>query len=127
MKANWAHKNLSTQEELFERLLDLALKSEKILEPKPEKVAQSVKSLWTSKGRSRHIPSAIRRYVLKRDGECCVKCGSRYALQIDHIQPYRDQGTHEPENLQVLCRSCNLRKEVRRGDSQSFLGAEIQC
>jgi 5-methylcytosine-specific restriction endonuclease McrA len=31
----------------------------------------------------------------------------RHLLQIDHIKPYALGGTHDPENLRVLCAAHN--------------------
>jgi 5-methylcytosine-specific restriction endonuclease McrA len=35
------------------------------------------------------------------------KCNSIHNLQIDHINPFARGGTHEPENLLVLCAAHN--------------------
>ncbi|UYL07968.1 HNH endonuclease [Bdellovibrio sp. SKB1291214] len=58
-----------------------------------------------------------RRFILNRDKCCQYKdkrtgriCGSKYGLQVDHIIPRWSGGTHEPENLQVLCWSHNNQK-----------------
>ncbi len=64
------------------------------------------------------ISPQLRYFVLKRDGEQCVKCGAspkkdpEVTLEIDHIIPVADGGTEEPGNLQTLCRSCNQGKKV---------------
>lgn len=63
--------------------------------------------------RRRPIPSEIRRHVMERDNFACVECGSDFALSIDHIWPYSKGGTDDPDNLRVLCRSCNSRKGAR--------------
>lgn len=61
---------------------------------------------------TRHIPQALRRYILTRD-KACVRCGSTFKLEIDHIQPFSMGGKTTKENLRVLCRSCNQRARIQ--------------
>jgi 5-methylcytosine-specific restriction endonuclease McrA len=52
--------------------------------------------------------------VFARDGRTCRYCGSdEEPLHIDHIISRKRGGTHELENLQVLCKPCNLRKSSK--------------
>jgi 5-methylcytosine-specific restriction endonuclease McrA len=52
--------------------------------------------------------------VFNRDGRTCRYCGSdEEPLHIDHIIPRKRGGTHDLDNLQVLCKSCNLRKSSK--------------
>ena len=49
------------------------------------------------------------------DGQyACANCGRKYPnrimLQVDHITPMNKGGKTKPENLQILCRSCNAEK-----------------
>ncbi len=61
--------------------------------------------------RSRHIPTAVKNLIWKRDQGCCQffdskskrKCGSKYQVQLDHIHPFRHLGDHSVENLRLLC------------------------
>ena len=53
--------------------------------------------------------------VFMRDGRQCRYCGSdEEPLHIDHIIPRKAGGTHDLDNLQVLCKSCNLRKSSKQ-------------
>jgi len=61
----------------------------------------------------KHIPKAVRDAVFKRDNYRCVKCGSTKNLEIDHKVPLaKERSSNKPEDLQVLCKDCNLRKGV---------------
>jgi 5-methylcytosine-specific restriction endonuclease McrA len=64
------------------------------------------------------IRPSVRFQVLKRDGYACQICGATAAdgakLEIDHIFPVGRGGQNDEENLQVLCRNCNI------GKSDSF-------
>ena len=52
--------------------------------------------------------------VFARDGRTCRYCGSdEEPLHIDHIISRKRGGTHDLDNLQVLCKSCNLRKSSK--------------
>jgi len=56
---------------------------------------------------------AHKELVFQRDGRTCRYCGNDEHLQIDHIISRKNGGTHSLENLQVLCRDCNLRKSSK--------------
>ena len=71
----------------------------------------------TDSPRTRHIPAAVRDAVMLRDGEQCTfvatngrRCPATLDLHIDHIDPFAFGGTHEPENLRVLCGAHNRRR-----------------
>jgi hypothetical protein len=66
---------------------------------------------------SRRVPTLRQRFqILQRDSFQCVKCGRSPAtapgveLQVDHIIPWAQGGRTVLENLQTLCRDCNLGK-----------------
>ena len=57
---------------------------------------------------------AQRERVFNRDGRICAKCGTDEGeMHIDHIIPRKVGGDHSMDNLQVLCKSCNLRKGAK--------------
>jgi hypothetical protein len=65
---------------------------------------------------TRYIESRIRQEVWRRDrGRCQFPhpvtgsiCGSRFALEIDHIEEFGFGGSHDLTNLRLLCRAHNL-------------------
>ena len=59
------------------------------------------------------ITEAMRAEVYRRDGGKCVTCGSKQNLQYDHILPVAKGGATTVNNLQLLCRTCNLSKGAR--------------
>lgn len=62
-----------------------------------------------------------RERVFMRDGHICAICGTDEGiLHIDHIIPRFSGGTHDLENLRVLCKRCNLRKGTK--NDSVFLG-----
>jgi hypothetical protein len=64
----------------------------------------------------RTIPLDIRRRVYLRDARRCQSCGRsdrEVELHIDHIYPWSRGGPSIEENLQLLCRDCNLSKGNR--------------
>jgi 5-methylcytosine-specific restriction endonuclease McrA len=59
------------------------------------------------------IPDDVKLVVWSRDGGTCVKCGSSKDLHFDHIIAVALGGSNEAENIQLLCRACNLSKGPR--------------
>lgn len=57
---------------------------------------------------------ALRKQIAERDNYTCCICGKYMpdmkGLTIDHIIPVSKGGKTVPENLQVLCSSCNSKK-----------------
>jgi 5-methylcytosine-specific restriction endonuclease McrA len=54
--------------------------------------------------------NGVREAVLERCNHQCVNCGKEENLQIDHILPISRGGEDKLDNLQVLCRTCNVEK-----------------
>jgi len=56
------------------------------------------------------ISDDMKLLVWQRDQGRCAKCGSNVELQFDHIIPVSLGGASTPENLQILCGTCNRAK-----------------
>lgn len=71
---------------------------------------------------SARIGSALRMKVLVRDGFTCQLCGanresnSQVELNVDHRIPFEISKNNHLDNLQVLCRDCNLGKKAQCRD-----------
>lgn len=71
--------------------------------------------------KSSSFPKYKIKALLEKSNGCCqhydkekkVTCGSRYNLQIDHIQPKWAGGSDDISNLQLLCASHNRHKYER--------------
>jgi hypothetical protein len=58
----------------------------------------------------RHIPREVRQRVWQRYGGKCADCGAVDYLEFDHIVPVAKGGSNSDQNVQLLCRKCNLQK-----------------
>ena len=55
------------------------------------------------------------RHVFAKAAHRCQNCGSKHALEIDHIHPKALGGSNNPANMRILCRSCNQRAGMKAG------------
>lgn len=81
--------------------------------------------------RTRSIPQEIRDSVYLRDGGQCtyvsssgVRCRETKDLEVHHNRPFAKHGSHEVENLRLLCRVHNL-LEAKREYGQAHVEASI--
>lgn len=70
------------------------------------------KEIWNSLIRVERskVSNKLRFVVYERDNYQCQKCGRTTDLEVDHIIPISKGGETTLDNLQTLCRSCNLEK-----------------
>jgi hypothetical protein len=99
-----AHHRLN-KDEMFYKIFEVT--AEQI---KKEKFKTNSTQLPTS-SETRHITAGLRKAVYERD-KCCQKCGSNYALEVNHIIPYALGGKTELSNLNLLCFNCNQRARI---------------
>lgn len=60
------------------------------------------------------VPEHVKRVVFQRDNGKCVQCGySGPYIEYDHRIPRSKGGQNTIENIQLLCRMCNLKKSNR--------------
>lgn len=52
----------------------------------------------------------MRSYYLNKFNYKCVKCGDDERLELDHILAITMGGDNSEDNIQVLCKSCNVKK-----------------
>jgi hypothetical protein len=100
--------------QLFHRGLKL-LQRELQKSRKPKSSLQSASTPKTSTATtSRYIPRDLKREVFERDeGKCQYHykdgsiCGSKWRLELDHIQPHSLGGATKSSNLRVCCANHN--------------------
>lgn len=71
----------------------------------------------------------IRERILKKYNYKCVNCNATEKLEIDHIIPVSRGGREDEDNMQVLCKKCNLKKGgginfnkyFKKGDGDKFI------
>ena len=76
----------------------------------PHRVAE-----WAQKRSGKktgRLPRGTVSLLFRRQRERCAFCASsiKGGYHVDHVMPMHLGGLHEPNNLQLLCPSCNVRK-----------------
>ncbi len=115
--------------ELYKKLCDLGqkewahAKEPKIRMREPENGTRELKNSSESRvfknspGTFRVTPhnnskAAGVRFVWARDGQKCTNCDSTFAVEKDHRLAKAKGGPDTPENMRLLCRSCNQRAAI---------------
>jgi hypothetical protein len=102
--------------EAFVAFIDKESKNELIDSKQIEKVRKKPKQKMNKPEDKREISLSLRYKVLVKYNFTCAKCGKSPAkdfgveLQVDHIHPFSKGGKTTLNNLQVLCKDCNLGK-----------------
>lgn len=63
--------------------------------------------------KTRSIPRDVKQSVWLRDRGQCMECRATEYLEFDHIIPFSKGGSNSVNNIQLLCRRCNLTKSDR--------------
>lgn len=77
-----------------------------------------------AKQRLRYQAQKHRKAVGEAQGWKCKYCGhdisGKEASHLDHIVPVAKGGTSDRDNLQLLCRRCNIRKSAHQPDEELY-------
>ena len=65
---------------------------------------------WKGETTKRNVSGSMRKRVLERDANCCVVCGSREKLEVDHKRALMNGGDNRINNLSTLCDPCHTEK-----------------
>jgi HNH endonuclease len=99
-------------EEMILRIKALHFREDESLKRLREQVAnfEAIEANSKATNSRRAIPDDVKLLVWSRDGGACVKCGAKTDLHFDHIIPLSRGGGDHAQNIQLLCRTCNLTK-----------------
>lgn len=107
-----AYPNISSSE-LIDKLCDLGLEKWDQGAQKTRVKQAHVSPRVMENKNPRYIPASARREVWQRAKSQCENCKSQYALEIEHKIPVAHGGASNPENLKLLCKSCNQRAAIQ--------------
>ena len=74
------------------------------------KAVQLISSQMSVLHCKRDVSERTKKEVKKRDGGCCLVCGSTYQLEVDHRIALMNGGDNSKDNLGTLCDSCHNKK-----------------
>lgn len=63
----------------------------------------------------RNLDPSTKQAVKRRDGNCCVICGSTVKLEVDHMRGLQNGGSNDMSNLATLCDDCHTEKTKMDG------------
>lgn len=76
----------------------------------------STKAVKRRKANGYTSDPSVRLKVIDKHGDKCLKCGATEEIQLDHVKPVSKGGKNEIDNLQPLCKSCNVSKGTKIED-----------
>jgi len=87
----------------------------------PDKLRSNARA-WSHRRRARLVNASGSYSVSKfeelcdRANNCCLCCGKKTTLTIDHVIPLSRGGSNDIGNIQPLCLSCNCKKSDKTVD-----------
>jgi len=69
-----------------------------------EKINAYKRNYYRSVSRPSGLSFDRKRQIHLKGNPVCEKCGTREDIQVHHIKPLKQGGTHKPSNLMTLCR-----------------------
>lgn len=119
----------ASYQELFRFMADQVIRKyeAKISPPQKDASPLETSSRVPENPEARAAPIFLRRRVWARDKGCCSYrdprtgkiCGSRFGLEVDHIEPWAKGGKTVESNLRLLCRTHN------RLEAERIFGKEL--
>lgn len=81
----------------------------------PHKVREFAIRRKNAKGHGTKLPpGTVQRIGDLQKWKCAIcRVSIRKSYHMDHIMPFKRGGTHEPRNIQLLCPTCNVRKNSK--------------
>jgi 5-methylcytosine-specific restriction endonuclease McrA len=76
----------------------------------------------STRKRSYRLSKTEREEIIAMKGNVCANCGRKYPnsfIHVDHIRALDKGGDNHPDNLQILCKDCNLLKMEHEFKSKS--------
>jgi len=90
--------------------------SRRYRERNPDKLAAYARNrrARTARAEGSHTIEDVRKILASQKNKCATcKEYTKDGYHVDHIQPLARGGTNWPDNLQILCPSCNLSKGAK--------------
>jgi 5-methylcytosine-specific restriction endonuclease McrA len=79
-----------------------------------------------TESKTRYVPAQVRAAVWERDQGKCKNCGSKRALEFDHIKAFALGGKTSVDNLRLLCRNCNQRRGLITFPAQGKMRSSLK-
>lgn len=79
-----------------------------------------------TESKTRYVPVQVRAAVWERDHGKCKNCGSKRALELDHIRAFALGGKTSVDNLRLLCRNCNQRRGLITFPAQGKMRSSLK-